>query len=102
VYATSVVMVGMVGAVSIPPPGGDFFFGVALFGFAAMPVAVGVAVLRYNLYDIDVVINRTLVYGSLTVLLAAIYYGSVAGFRDCSEPSPDSRAPWRSLPRPWR
>jgi hypothetical protein len=71
-------MVGMLGAVFIPPPGGDFFYGVALFGFAAMPVAVGVAVLRYNLYDIDLVINRTLVYGSLTILLAATYYGSVA------------------------
>ncbi len=78
VYATSVVMVGMLGAVSIPPPGGNFFYGVALFGFAAMPVAIGVAVLRYNLYDIDLVINRTLVYGSLTILLAATYYGSVA------------------------
>jgi hypothetical protein len=78
VYATSVAMVGMLGAVSFPPPLGDFFFVVSLIGFAAMPVAVGVAVLRYNLYDIDLVINRTLVYGSLTVLLTATYYGSVA------------------------
>jgi hypothetical protein len=78
VYATSVVVVGMLGAVSIPPPLGDVFWGMTLFGFAAMPVAVGVAILRYNLYDIDLVINRTLVYGSLTVLLAATYYGSVA------------------------
>jgi hypothetical protein len=78
VYATSVAMVGMLGAVSFPPPLGDFFFVVTLIGFAAMPVAVGVAVLRYNLYDIDLVINRTLVYGSLTVLLAATYYSSVA------------------------
>ena len=38
-----------------------------------MPVAVGVAVLKYRLYDIDVIINRTLVYGSLTAALVAVY-----------------------------
>jgi hypothetical protein len=77
VYATSVVVVGMLGAVFLPPPLGDVFWFVTVFGFAVMPVAIGVAVLRYNLYDIDVVINRTLVYGSLTALLAALYFGGV-------------------------
>ncbi|HSK84185.1 MAG TPA: hypothetical protein VK902_12420 [Rubrobacter sp.] len=78
VYATSVVVIGALGAVLLPPPLGDVFYGVMIYGFAGMPVAVGVAILRYRLYDIDLVINRTLVYGSLSVLLAATYYGSVA------------------------
>jgi hypothetical protein len=42
-----------------------------------LPTAIGIAVLRYRLYEIDLVINRTLVYGSLTVMLGLFYVGSV-------------------------
>ena len=53
----------------------SFLIGIATL--SAIPVAVGIAVLKYRLYDIDHIINRTLVYGLLTAILVGIYFGSV-------------------------
>jgi signal transduction histidine kinase len=52
----------------------------AVLTLFTVPVFTGVAVLRYRLYDIDLVINRTLLYGALSVSVVALYVGLVAGF----------------------
>jgi hypothetical protein len=51
--------------------------GLTLPALTLLPVAVGIAILKYHLYQLDIIINRALVYGILTVLLALVYFGGV-------------------------
>jgi hypothetical protein len=51
--------------------------GLAWFGFAALPVSIGVGILKYRLYEIDRIISRTLAYATLTGLLVGVYAGLV-------------------------
>ena len=78
IYAVAVLTVAVT-VVSIWPALDESLIGTVLFlaGFLAIPTAVGIAILKYRLYDIDFIINRTLVYGSLTVALVALYFGGI-------------------------
>ena len=77
-YAVMVLGVAIVAANAWPALEGSVVGNVLfLIGFLAIPVAIGIAILRYRLYEIDVLINRTLVYGTLTIMLALVYFGSI-------------------------
>ena len=60
-----------------PAVPGWIWFTAFFLAVAGMPISAGVAILRYRLYEIDLLINRTLVYGSLTAMLAALYFGGI-------------------------
>jgi hypothetical protein len=76
VYLVTLPLPGVLGA-SEDSPTADLITTISQTAFAALPIAIGYAILRHRLYDIDVVVNRTLVYGALTATLAGTYLGSV-------------------------
>jgi hypothetical protein len=81
-YATTVSISGVILKNTIfPALGGSWLWWVGLVlttvGLSGSPIAMGIAILRYRLYEIDLIINRTLVYGLLTATLVAVYLGGV-------------------------
>jgi signal transduction histidine kinase len=74
---SAVAMVSFLIASTIPVGGRVGF--IALAGFLAIPLSIGVAVMRYRLLDIDVVISKAVLYASLAVFITAVYVGLVVG-----------------------
>jgi hypothetical protein len=83
-YAGVLLILTIPVAEFLPASIGDAFGGLLI---VFLPVAAGIAILRFRLYDIDRLINRTLVYGLLTVLLGVIYTGSVFGLGQLLSPA---------------
>ncbi len=81
VYAAVLMVGGFAASFLFSGLANSVAWSLGFLGFMVLPVATGIAILRYRLYDIDRIINRTLVYGSLTLLLAAAYFGGVVALQ---------------------
>jgi hypothetical protein len=79
VYAAAIMIGGFLVAFSFGPSALMWNLGtsVGILGFALLPLATAIAIFRYRLYDIDRIINRTIVYATLTGTLALVYFGGI-------------------------
>lgn len=68
----------------VPTRFGDLWGPIFVIAAVIIPVSIGIAMLKYRLYDIDVIISRALVYGPLTVAIAGVYVGGVIGLQALS------------------
>ena len=81
-YAAAVLACGVVLAFTVAPLTAVSWvrlvgFALVMVGTLGVQIAVGIAILHHHLYDIDLIINRTLGYGTLTATLVAVYFGAV-------------------------
>jgi hypothetical protein len=86
-YAGTIFFVGNVLKNTVFSPLGEVSWGLwvgyllVYIGGLGGPIAIGIAILRYRLYEIDTLINRTLVYGALTAILAALYFSGIVALQ---------------------
>jgi hypothetical protein len=65
---------------------GGWLFTLQHIAFLSVPIAIGIAILRYRLYDIDHLINRTLVYGATTIGIGAAFFGGIVALQGALSP----------------
>jgi hypothetical protein len=78
VYGATLSLVLLVLSNVLPSPFGDWFWIASLVALAVVPIAIAIAILRYRLYEIDVIIRGTLVYAAVSGVLLAAYVGAIA------------------------
>jgi hypothetical protein len=87
-FLTTITVMAAAEAEGLSPSGWALLiiYTVLFASLTLIPIAIGIAILRSGLYEIDVIINRTLVYGVLTALLALLYFGGVVALQALFRP----------------